>query len=84
MELAAYYTLRQDVTSIDAREIRQMLRTRLPGYMVPGYFEQLESMPMMASGKVDRKRLPQPTHRLSLAGNGSYTAPATESEDGSG
>ncbi|MET4135564.1 Pls/PosA family non-ribosomal peptide synthetase [Pseudarthrobacter sp. PvP090] len=80
VELAAYYTLRQDVTSIDAGEIRQMLRTRLPGYMVPGYFEQLESMPMMASGKVDRKRLPQPTHRLSLAGNGSYTAPATESE----
>lgn len=80
VELAAYYTLRKDVVSIDAREIRQMLRTRLPGYMVPGYFEQLESMPMMASGKVDRKRLPQPTHRLSLAGNGSYTAPATESE----
>ncbi len=81
MELAAYYTLRQDVASIDARDIRQMLRTRLPGYMVPGYFEQLESMPMMASGKVDRKRLPRPTHRLSLAGDGSYTAPATESEE---
>ena len=80
VELAAYYTLRQDVSSIDARDIRQMLRTRLPGYMVPGYFEQLESMPMMASGKVDRKRLPQPTHRLSLAGDGSYTAPVTESE----
>lgn len=81
VELAAYYTLRQDVMSIDARDIRQMLRTRLPGYMVPGYFEQLESMPMMASGKVDRKRLPQPTHRLSLAGDGSYTAPATEAEE---
>ena len=81
VELAAYFTLRQDVMSIDARDIRQMLRTRLPGYMVPGYFEQLESMPMMASGKVDRKRLPQPTHRLSLAGDGSYTAPVTESEE---
>ncbi|MDZ4090051.1 MAG: Pls/PosA family non-ribosomal peptide synthetase [Arthrobacter sp.] len=81
VELAAYYTIRQDVASIDAGEIRQMLRTRLPGYMVPGYFEQLESMPMMASGKVDRKRLPQPTHRLSLAGNGTYTAPATEAEE---
>ena len=80
VELAAYFTLRQDVATIDAREIRQMLRTRLPGYMVPAYFEELESMPMMASGKVDRKRLPQPTNRLSLAGNGSYTAPATESE----
>ncbi|WP_354170045.1 Pls/PosA family non-ribosomal peptide synthetase [Arthrobacter sp. UYEF36] len=81
VELAAYYTIRQDVASIDAGEIRQMLRTRLPGYMVPGYFEQLDSMPMMASGKVDRKRLPPPTHRLSLAGNGTYTAPTTEAEE---
>ena len=36
---------------------------------------------MMASGKVDRKRLPRPTHRLSLAGDGSYTAPATAAEE---
>lgn len=80
VELAAYYTLRQDAASVDARDIREMLRTRLPGYMVPAYFEQLESMPMMASGKVDRKRLPAPTHRLSVAVNGSYTAPTTDSE----
>ncbi|MCB5292667.1 Pls/PosA family non-ribosomal peptide synthetase [Arthrobacter sp. SO3] len=81
VELAAYYTPRQDVAGVDAREIREMLRTRLPGYMVPAYFEELESMPMMASGKVDRKRLPRPTHRLSAAGDGSYTAPATAAEE---
>lgn len=80
VELAAYYTLRQDAESVDARDIREMLRTRLPGYMVPAYFEELESMPMMASGKVDRKRLPRPTHRLSIAGNGAFTAPATATE----
>ncbi|MDR7082903.1 non-ribosomal peptide synthetase-like protein [Arthrobacter ginsengisoli] len=81
VELAAYFTLRQDVVSVDAHDIRQMLRTRLPGYMVPAYFEELESMPMMASGKVDRKRLPRPAHRLSLAVNGSFTAPATPAEE---
>ena len=81
VELAAYFTLRQDAESVDAHDIRQMLRTRLPGYMVPAYFEQLESMPMMASGKVDRKKLPRPTHRLSVAGNGAYTAPATAAEE---
>ncbi|HEX9087231.1 MAG TPA: Pls/PosA family non-ribosomal peptide synthetase [Arthrobacter sp.] len=80
-ELAAYYTIRQDAASVDAREIREMLRTRLPGYMVPAYFEELGSMPMMASGKVDRKRLPRPSNRLSLAGDGSYTAPATAAEE---
>ena len=31
VELAAYYTLRQDAASVDARDIREMLRTRLPG-----------------------------------------------------
>lgn len=81
VELAAYFTLRHDVASVDAHDIRQMLRTRLPGYMVPAYFEQLESMPMMPSGKVDRKRLPRPTHRLSLAENGAFTAPATAAEE---
>ena len=80
VELAAYYTVRQDAASVDPRDIREMLRTRLPGYMVPAYFEELESMPMMASGKVDRKRLPAPTHRLSVAVNGAYTAPTTDSE----
>lgn len=81
VELAAYFTLRQDVVSVDAHDIRQMLRTRLPGYMVPAYFEQLESIPMMASGKVDRKQLPRPTNRLSPAGSGSFTAPATAAEE---
>jgi non-ribosomal peptide synthetase-like protein len=81
VELAAYYTLRQDVASIDAHDLHRMLRTRLPGYMVPAYFEQLDALPMMPSGKVDRKRLPRPGHRLSLAGTGTYTAPATPAEE---
>ena len=37
----AYYTLRQDVEGVDADDLHRMLRTRLPGYMVPAYFEQL-------------------------------------------
>ena len=62
VELAAYYTLRQDVAGVDAHDLHRMLRTRLPGYMVPAYFEQLDAIPMMASDKVDRKRLPRPEH----------------------
>jgi amino acid adenylation domain-containing protein len=80
VELAAYYTLRHDAASVEAHDIYQMLRTRLPGYMVPAYFEQLESIPMMASGKADRKRLQPPSGRVSLAGSGSYTAPVTAIE----
>ena len=81
VELAAYYTLRHDVTGVDAHDLHRMLRTRLPGYMVPAYFEQLDALPMMASDKVDRKRLPRPEHRISQAAAGSYTAPTTPAEE---
>ncbi|PVZ57449.1 Pls/PosA family non-ribosomal peptide synthetase [Arthrobacter sp. H-02-3] len=81
VELAAYYTLRHDITGVDAHDLHRMLRTRLPGYMVPAYFEQLDALPMMASDKVDRKRLPRPEHRISQAAAGSYTAPTTPAEE---
>ena len=81
VELAAYYTVRQDVEGVDPHDLHRMLRTRLPGYMVPAYFEQLDAIPMMASDKVDRKRLPRPEHRISQAASGSFTAPATAAEE---
>lgn len=80
VELAAFYTLRHDAVSVEAHDMYKMLRTRLPGYMVPAYFEQLQSIPMMASGKADRKQLPRPSERVSQAGSGAYTAPATPAE----
>jgi amino acid adenylation domain-containing protein len=81
VELAAYYTLQQGASSVDPHVLHQALRTRLPSYMVPTYYEEVESMPMMASDKVDRKRLPRPTHRLSVAANGPYVAPETPTEE---
>lgn len=81
VELAAYYTLRHDIADLDPHDIYKMLRVRLPGYMVPAYFEQLTSIPMMTSDKADRKRLPRPANRLSLAGTGTYMAPVTPVEE---
>ncbi|MFD3445180.1 Pls/PosA family non-ribosomal peptide synthetase [Microbacteriaceae bacterium 4G12] len=81
VELAAYYLLHQGASGIDAHDLHRTLRTRLPSYMVPTYYEQVDSMPMMASDKVDRKRLPRPTHRLSVSGTGPYSAPATPTEE---
>lgn len=81
VELAAYYTLSQGASGVDAHYLYRALRSRLPAYMVPTYFEQLDSMPMMTSDKVDRKHLPRPTHRLSISGTGPYVAPATPTED---
>jgi surfactin family lipopeptide synthetase A len=38
-------------------DLREHLVRRLPGYMVPSAFVQLRSMPVTASGKIDRKAL---------------------------
>ncbi len=39
--------------------LRDILKTRLPAYMIPAYFEFTESVPRLISGKIDRKALAQ-------------------------
>jgi amino acid adenylation domain-containing protein len=41
-------------------ELRQFLNGKLPDYMCPALFVVLETLPLNANGKVDRKRLPKP------------------------
>jgi hypothetical protein len=45
---------------IEIQAVKDGLVKRLPGYMVPAYFVQLEQIPLTANGKVDRKALPEP------------------------
>ncbi|MCK4765346.1 MAG: amino acid adenylation domain-containing protein [Candidatus Aminicenantes bacterium] len=44
---------------VEADEIKRMLGSNLPQYMVPR-FVVLDSLPLMPNGKVDRDRLPEP------------------------
>lgn len=45
----------------DPAEVRQVLQTRLPDYMVPAFITPTDEIPLNHSDKVDVRRLPQPT-----------------------
>jgi non-ribosomal peptide synthetase-like protein len=80
VELAAFYTLRSDVSALDPAVIQGELRDRLPNYMVPVFYEQLETMPMLPSDKADRKSLPTPGNRVGVSAEIEYVEPATDTE----
>jgi acyl carrier protein len=55
-QLRAFATLKPQ-KSASAGELRSHLKNKLPDYMVPGSFVLLQSFPLTATGKIDRKTL---------------------------
>jgi SagB-type dehydrogenase family enzyme len=58
-------------------QLQDHLRERLPAYMVPAQFQMLETLPLSANGKVDRRLLPTPD---SDGGSAAYRRPVTPLE----
>ncbi len=73
--LVAY--LVTDGRHIERTELADAVRRRLPDYMVPSLFVEMDEFPLGASGKLDRKALPEPDFS-SLARE--YRAPSTPTE----
>ena len=78
-ELAAYVVLARGVTTLDRVRLVELLRHRLPEYMIPRYLDVVEDLPLLTSGKVDRKLLPPPKSVLGRAGH-DVVVPTTETE----
>src|SRR5438034_1317271 len=61
------------------KELREYLRGRLPEYMVPSAVVEMEELPRTGSGKVERRRLPEPEGRRPEMGE-EYEGPRTAEE----
>ena len=79
VELVAYYTLKQGVSELPRGEVAALLRSKLPGYMVPTYLEELTVIPMSLSNKAAHKMLPPPKS-LRVSGGSGFVGPRTDKE----
>ncbi|MGW0042828.1 non-ribosomal peptide synthase/polyketide synthase [Rhodococcus sp. NPDC003348] len=73
--LVAYIVSAGDAPA-EARVLDGALRATLPSYMVPAAFVMLDAFPLNASGKLDRKALPEPMFEAR-----EFRAPSTPLEE---
>ena len=60
-QLSAYLVTRAE-SKLESAHMRHYLQERLPDYMIPARFIQLDALPLTNNGKVNREALPQPDH----------------------
>jgi amino acid adenylation domain-containing protein len=71
--LVAYIVAEEE---LNGGELRKYLEKKLPDYMIPSFFVQLEKIPLTLNGKVDRKALPHPE----IKQGDDFVAPGNELE----
>ncbi|HEX8460360.1 MAG TPA: non-ribosomal peptide synthetase, partial [Segetibacter sp.] len=64
--------------AFDKNSITDYLKSNLPEYMVPAIWVELEKLPLLPNGKLNKNALPQP--EISTLLKHQYVAPVTETE----
>jgi amino acid adenylation domain-containing protein len=75
-ELVAYVVVN---TGFVPAELQDWLRERLPAYMMPAYYIQLDKLPLTRNGKIDKRLLPDPGAMLTAAST-AYVPPRNDTE----
>nr|AIW82283.1 PuwF [Cylindrospermum alatosporum CCALA 988] len=75
--LIAYFVA--DTEAPTSSDLRDYLKKRLPDYMIPAGFVELETFPLTNNGKVDRRALPAPDLETSNSSN--LVSPRTPTEE---
>ncbi|MBW4508527.1 MAG: amino acid adenylation domain-containing protein [Scytonematopsis contorta HA4267-MV1] len=75
--LVAYVVSNYELLSTN--QLRELLKQKLPEYMVPSAFVTLDTLPLTANGKIDRRALPAPDIENGFALQ--FVAPRTPTEE---
>jgi acyl carrier protein len=62
--------------TLEAAQLREYLGQKLPDYMVPWFFVQMDRFPLTPNGKIHRKALPDPDTMSEVE----YAAPSSKTE----
>ncbi|HYX27924.1 MAG TPA: amino acid adenylation domain-containing protein [Pyrinomonadaceae bacterium] len=73
------YVITSDNSRERIAEVRNLVKAKLPSYMVPAAFEVIDEFPMTSSGKIDRRALPAPQFNRSV--DSELDLPATPLEE---
>ncbi|HWR24956.1 MAG TPA: amino acid adenylation domain-containing protein, partial [Methanosarcina sp.] len=79
-KLAAYIVPEDGNKALDLTNVYKLVKERLPNYMIPQYLEFIDEIPILPSGKADRKSLPLPKESIRTLKSGNEVQPRNELE----
>ncbi len=70
-KLSAYLILKKK-DKIDINSLIAFLKEKVPDYMVPSFYIELDKLPLTPNGKIDRKALPEPDGNIIIKDKKNY------------